>query len=162
MKTITVNSRKHGTHFVTVDDQDYELCLSLGLYIASNTYGMLYVRSSALRKPLHRILTNCVDGKVVDHINRNTFDNRRQNIRIVTQRENLRNRGTFRSNKLGERLISKTHSNGEPAYQICYTDGSRRRISVCKSLSDAIALRNQILKEHYSFTSNVSTQGTQP
>lgn len=51
---------------------------------------------------LHRfILNNVPQGMDVDHINRNTFDNRRENLRIVTKAENNRNKGIPKNNKTG-------------------------------------------------------------
>jgi len=40
---------------------------------------------------MHRAIMNPPDGTVVDHINRNSLNNRRCNLRICTQKENLRN-----------------------------------------------------------------------
>ncbi|MGF9711651.1 HNH endonuclease [Paenibacillus naphthalenovorans] len=40
---------------------------------------------------LHRFLTNCPQGMVVDHINGNGLDNRRVNMRVCTQLENMQN-----------------------------------------------------------------------
>lgn len=47
---------------------------------------------------VHRIITNCPKGKCVDHINHNGLDNRLENLKIVTNSENLLNRKTFQSN----------------------------------------------------------------
>ena len=41
---------------------------------------------------MHRLIMNAPAGKVVDHLNHNTLDNRKKNLRIVTQHENLCNR----------------------------------------------------------------------
>ncbi len=50
---------------------------------------------------LHRLLTGCPDGMVVDHINGNTFDNRRSNIRVCTPGVNMLNKKKYNSNKTG-------------------------------------------------------------
>lgn len=41
---------------------------------------------------LHRFIMKPSENLVVDHINGNGLDNRRVNLRVVTQRENMKNR----------------------------------------------------------------------
>lgn len=47
---------------------------------------------------LHRVLLNAPDGSPVDHINHNTLDNRRTNLRVVTQSENVAHRAGAQRN----------------------------------------------------------------
>lgn len=57
---------------------------------------------------MHRFITNCPKGLVVDHINRNPADNRRCNLRICTQFENNKNRSNNTSGTIGVTWHSKS------------------------------------------------------
>ena len=59
---------------------------------------------------IHRIVTNCPSDMVVDHVNHNGLDNRKSNLVIMSQEENLINKKIFTTNKTGTKNI--TFKNG--------------------------------------------------
>lgn len=60
---------------------------------ASWHYEHGYARSDARhgKKYMHRIINNTPDNMLTDHINGNTLDNRRRNLRSATHAENAQN-----------------------------------------------------------------------
>lgn len=50
---------------------------------------------------LHRVIANAKPHELVDHINMDTLDNRRENLRICTKAENMRNRNAQANNTSG-------------------------------------------------------------
>jgi len=63
-----------------------------------------YAYTSGLGEPmtlLHRLIMKPSKGFVVDHINHDKLDNRRENLRVTTQSHNLRNGLLKPSNKSG-------------------------------------------------------------
>lgn len=67
-------------------------------------YSGRYILSTVNSKPLrlHRLVMNCNnEEKVIDHINGNTLDNRKSNLRICTQHENDMNHKISCTNKSG-------------------------------------------------------------
>jgi hypothetical protein len=50
---------------------------------------------------LHRFIMNCSNNKVVDHINKDKLDNRKNNLRICEQTHNLMNSKISKDNKSG-------------------------------------------------------------
>lgn len=57
----------------------------------SDTDTNTYAKFSDQSGYLHRRLTNCADSFVVDHMNGNSLDNRKINLRITSHAENCRN-----------------------------------------------------------------------
>jgi len=80
-------------------------------------------RTSNKRIHLHRLVMNCPDDKIIDHINGNTLDNRKNNLRICTQNYNGKNRQFAKNiyySKRDKRYIVCFHIDGKYKY-LCFT-----------------------------------------
>lgn len=89
--------------FCLVDDEDFDYVNKRKWCIKRNgqRYGKYVARTVRIGKKctterLHRYImsldNNHIEDMEIDHINRNTLDNRKCNLRIVTKAENLKNR----------------------------------------------------------------------
>ena len=95
---------------VIVDDADAELVGRYQWYAHWNPYTRsFYARTNApvpgggqMTLRMHRLILGASSGQIVDHINHDTLDNRRSNLRLATRIGNSRNvRGPRRDNRSG-------------------------------------------------------------
>lgn len=97
MKTILLSD---GSEAI-VDDEDYEELKKYrwhnvkGYAVTTPKYG--YGRNGTKTKTIqmHRIVNKTPEGLVTDHKNHNKLDNRKENLRSVTQAENVQNSEGF-------------------------------------------------------------------
>lgn len=76
-----------------VDDEDYEQLMKYKWH-ACNYINTFYAKRNVYPKSpvfMHRVIMNAQPGEQVDHINNNGLDNRKCNLRITTQSQNLMN-----------------------------------------------------------------------
>ena len=80
------------SYFARVDDEDYERVAAHRWYAHKSGTENDYVYAENLHLGrMQRFITDCPSNKVVDHINGNTLDNRRSNLRICTRSQNTKN-----------------------------------------------------------------------
>ena len=105
-----------------VDDEDYELVTQHKWTAHINVDGSVYaVRGRNKKCPhafMHRLIMNAQPGQLVDHRNERTLDNRRSNLRLCKQAENLRNRGKTKANTSGFKGVTFRKSTGRWIAQI--------------------------------------------
>lgn len=95
------------------DKEDQSIVDSYNWAIGRNGYvvSSKYVKGSGRKNQknislyFHRLITNAPKGKVIDHINRNKLDNRKENLRVCTQRENMVNCGLLKNNTSGTKGV---------------------------------------------------------
>lgn len=74
---------------VLVDDCDREMLESMGKWhVNSLGYCVRSEYPSNSKIYMHRIIMNPPEDMVVDHINHNRHDNRRENLRVITKQQN--------------------------------------------------------------------------
>jgi hypothetical protein len=85
-------------HVALVDDEDYDNIIHPKWYRTISKYGVYADRArwdsllhKYIRERMHRVIMNAPKGLQIDHINHNTLDNRKSNLRIVTGTYNLAN-----------------------------------------------------------------------
>jgi len=76
--------------FALIDDADYEL-VSQHSWRPQPRASTFYARSNTDGSFMHRLILRPDDGFVVDHINHDGLDNRRENIRVCTPKQNAHN-----------------------------------------------------------------------
>jgi hypothetical protein len=70
--------------------------------------GMVNGKPTSTSKYLHSFIMNIEDSTRVDHINHDTMDNRKENLRPIIHKDNMKNRnGKNSNNTSGYRNVSK-------------------------------------------------------
>lgn len=104
MTTIIMLSKQgknRGKYTTSVSDEDADLQnefwrISARKYVANRMLGYLHrvIMERVLGRPLEK-------GEMVDHISGDSLDNRRENLRLATHAENMRNRKAGKNNMAG-------------------------------------------------------------
>jgi hypothetical protein len=133
---ISLYSKKHGKFEAIIDKSDLDFLLHIDalwyphLNKTNNSFYAHYTKYLGMfnGKPkyktiaLHKSLIdpeNKIKNLVIDHIDTNTLNNRRYNLRIVTQQKNLMNRKSENSNSsTGERNVSFSSSENRYIVQL--------------------------------------------
>ena len=107
-----------------------------------------------IRLCMHSVITIPPEGMVTDHINGNGLDNRRENLRVVTTRENTQNRHGVRQIKTSKhpgvswdsgrkKWVAQIYSSGKNHYLGRYPDEETAGIvyaMACNALKMGVAL----------------------
>jgi HNH endonuclease len=89
--------------YTIIDREDLEKvkqnAYRVNLTMNETTYAVYTCQTTRTSKRLHRLIMNTPKGLVVDHINHNGLDNRKENLRNCTLAENNQNKRKYKDPK---------------------------------------------------------------
>jgi hypothetical protein len=155
-------------HFALVSPEDFERvsaytwCVKRRRSEPNRLYAQLVIRITPGRKgrkltiSLHRFILGALPGQVVDHINGNGLDNRRENIRLCTNRQNSQNICFSKNQKRGGYKGVNWHRKGKK-WQAAIAAGpvkpngkrALKYLGLFKSAEDAARAYDRAALEHF-------------
>ena len=151
---IIIRSKRYGIKNILFDLDDLELinkyrwnirfdkCTD-GFYARAEDYS-INKRNIVL---FHRLVTDCPKGLVVDHINHDTLDNRKQNLEVCTSFKNNQNRLNNTSGYIGvgwDKSRNKWQANIK-------VKGKKIYLGRFTNIEDAIIVRKNAEKLYYNY-----------
>lgn len=137
-----------------VDDEDFQNLITHRWCADNKGYAMRTEKRSETGKTkrgviyMHRAILNPDKGKMVDHINGNTLDNRKSNLRLASHSENMRNRKLQKNNSTGYKGVWLNKKTGLFVASI-KDNGMSRTIKRCKTAIEAAQAYNDRAREIY-------------
>ena len=127
-KEFIVESPSKGVFKTLVDAEDYDRILEANIKWRVDSpssrprygpYIIGYNRDLKKEVKLHRWLTDAPSEMQVDHINGNTLDNRRSNLRFVTKKQNQANKRRNYNNTLGYKGVRRSSCGNKYTARLC-------------------------------------------
>lgn len=124
-----------------VDDVDCEYLSKFKWYALKNANAYYAVRNvyqpndRQIKIHMHRVILECPDNFQVDHIDGNGLNNQKNNIRIVTSRQNHQNLHNIRSSKYPG--VARNLNTTNPWSALIKINGKTKHLGVFPSETDA-------------------------
>lgn len=133
-----------------VDDDIFDYLNQWKWHLHSNGYAVRN-KSTLLGKQkifMHREIMQTPAGKETDHINSNKLDNRRENLRVCTRKQNLHNRKLTALNTSGRKGVSfhKLLRKWEAAIRV---DGTLIRLGYFSDIDKAARAYDAAAKKYF-------------
>jgi len=136
-----------------VDDKDFDELSQFNWYETQCGYAKRHKRIEGKLTSIfmHRVVINAVKGQIVDHINRNPLDNRKENLRISDKSTNAMNRGKQKNSTSGYKCVY--HDKRNNTFDAYITaKGKRKFLGSYKTAIEAAKAYNEFaIKLHGEF-----------
>lgn len=123
MKLIPLTPLDKG-HFAKVDDADFEWLSQYHWQWAKNKDGFEYANANIRGKthPMHRLILGLEPGNKLkgDHIDHDTLNNQRSNLRIATNQQNTSYRGRTKKSKYPYKGVVGPLEGGKWEARVCH------------------------------------------
>lgn len=139
-----------GKYKMIIDEECYEKIAGYSLHVNSKGYAEVrFTENKKLKSILiHRVVVSAGKNEIVDHVNGNTLDNRKENLRIVTRNQNMQNCKTYKSSSTGFKGVS-WHSSAKKYIARIQVNKSRMIIGYYDDINDAILARKEASKKYH-------------
>lgn len=142
-----------------VDDDDYDWLTQYRWRLLGDPEKRrtLYATSWAVKRPkttfMHRLIMGAEPGQVVDHINGEGLDNRRENLRVCTHRQNQQNRRRSVNNKTGYKGVIFHENRYRASIQL---DGKQSPVGAFRCPLKAARAYDVAALKHYGEFANLN------
>lgn len=143
IEIIIYNNKNEPVNKTIIDKEDLELIKDYKLHSDGHGYvkWAKYINNKKHVGLLHRLILNITDENIIiDHINRNRSDNRKQNLRIVNECDNRKNHNMYSNNTSGFNGIWWNKRNNNWCVEIRY-DKTKVHLGSFTSIDNAIIAR---------------------
>lgn len=143
---------EQGKKFI-FDKEDYDLIKDYCWCIDTEGYVITNIKNHNVEKyniKLHRLVMGCqkYDGSYVDHINHDKTDNRKINLRKVTNQQNCRNRSLQWNNTSGVSGVNFSEEIGKWIARI-YDKGNSIYLGSFSNFDEAVRARKKAEEKYY-------------
>jgi hypothetical protein len=137
-----------------VDDEDYDYLMQWSWHAMKS--GTRFYASGSQSYPdrtvehflMHRVIMKAAIGEFIDHVNRDSLDNRKENLRSCTQGQNLMNSSIRSDNTSGFKGVSKTRQ-GDKWRATIQVNGASRQVGVFQTSKEAAEAYDRSATEHF-------------
>ncbi len=110
-------------------------------YYATSSINVSYKKQKTIR--LNRLIMDTPKGLVVDHIDGDTLNNRKSNLRVCTPSQNCNNKGTYKTSTTGHKGVTRVKN----TYEVYVNTGGKKTYIGCSRIyEEAVKMQEEASK----------------